>query len=155
MKFFNAKRFEADATRRSVGGRLTRLVAATLVSPMIFCSCQSADSQSVGGSNPYAQKENPYAQFDPKTPEEEAYYRDVYSGEWREQTNVFGTGASVVKKIGSTTPPPHWETRPEGAKDLDQIRYEAARRNAAQACRFAAAQPVPQPFVAAPTQAAY
>ncbi len=155
MKFFNAKRFEADATRRSVGGRLTRLVAATLVSPAIFCSCQSADSQSVGGSNPYAKKENPYAQYEPKTPEEEAYYRDVYSGEWREQTNVFGTGTSVVKKIGSTTPPPHWGTRPEGAKDLEQIRYEAARRNAEQARRLGAVQPAAQPFAAAPTQTAY
>ncbi|MBR2004438.1 MAG: DUF11 domain-containing protein, partial [Thermoguttaceae bacterium] len=127
---------------------------------LIFCSCQSTDSQ-VGGSNPYAQNENPYAQYEPKTPEEEAYYRDVYSGEWREQTNVFGMGSSVVKKIGSTDPPPHWGTRPEGAKDLAEIRYEAARRNAEQARRLGAAQhPAAQPFanapfVAAPTQTAY
>ena len=160
MKFFNGKRFESDATRRSVGDWSTRLAAATLVCPLIFCSCQSTDSQ-VGGSNPYAQNENPYAQYEPKTPEEEAYYRDVYSGDWREQTNVFGTGASVVKKIGSTTPPPHWETRPEGAKDLAEIRYEAARRNAEQARRLGATQPTAaQPFATAPfvpasTQTAY
>ncbi len=160
MKFFNGKRFESDATRRSVGDWSARLAAATLVCPLIFCSCQSTDSQGAG-SNPYAQNENPYAKYDPKTPEEEEYYRDVYSGEWREQTNVFGTGASVVKKIGSTTPPPHWEMRPEGAQDLAEIRFNAARRNAEQARRLGATQnPVAQPFanapfVAAPTQAAY
>lgn len=160
MKFFNGKRFESDATRRSVGDWSARLAAATLVCPLIFCSCQSTDSQGAG-SNPYAQNENPYAKYDPKTPEEEAYYRDVYSGEWREQTNVFGTGPSVAKKIGSTTPPPHWETRPEGAKDLAEIRYEAARRNADQARRLGATQsPAAQPFANAPfvpaaTQAAY
>ena len=160
MKFFNGKRFESDATRRNAGDWSARLAAATLVCPLIFCSCQSTDSQ-VGGSNPYAQNENPYAQYEPKTPEEEAYYRDVYSGEWREQTNVFGMGSSVVKKIGSTDPPPHWGTRPEGAKDLAEIRYEAARRNAEQARRLGAAQhPAAQPFanapfVAAPTQTAY
>lgn len=160
MKFFNGKRFESDATRRSVGDWSARLAAATLVCPLIFCSCQSTDSQSAG-SNPYSQNENPYAKYDPKTPEEEAYYRDVYSGEWREQTNVFGTGPSVAKKIGSTTPPPHWETRPEGAKDLAEIRYEAARRNADQARRLGATQsPATQPFANAPfvpaaTQAAY
>lgn len=155
MKFFNAKRFETDAARRNVGGRSARLAAATLVCPLLFCSCQSADSQGVGGSNPYAQKENPYAQYEPKTPEEEAYYRDVYSGEWREQTNVFGTGASVVKKIGSTTQPPHWGTRPHGAKDLAEIRYEAARRDVEQKRRLGATQAVAQPFAAAPTQGAY
>lgn len=160
MKFLNGKRFESDATRRSVGDWSTRLAAATLVCPLIFCSCQSTDSQSAG-SNPYAQNENPYAQYEPKTPEEEAYYRDVYSGEWREQTNVFGMGASVVKKIGSTTVPPHWETRPAGAKDLAEIRYEAARRNAADARRLGAMQsPAAQPFATAPfvpaqTQTAY
>ena len=160
MKFLNGKRFESDATRRSVGDWSARLAAATLVCPLIFCSCQSTDSQSAG-SNPYSQNENPYAKYDPKTPEEEAYYRDVYSGEWREQTNVFGTGASVVKKIGSTTPPPHWETRPNGAKDLAEIRYEAARRNAEQSQRLGAMQNAPTqpfanaPFVPAATQAAY
>lgn len=160
MKFFNGKRFESDATRRNGGDWSARLAAATLVCPLIFCSCQSTDSQSAG-SNPYSQNENPYAKYDPKTPEEEAYYRDVYSGEWREQTNVFGTGASVVKKIGSTTPPPHWETRPNGAQDLAEIRYKAAQRNAEQARRLgatqgSAAQPFANaPFVAAPTQAAY
>ena len=160
MKFLNGKRFESDAARRSGGDWSARLAAATLVCPLIFCSCQSTDSQSAG-SNPYAQNENPYAKYDPKTPEEEAYYRDVYSGEWREQTNVFGTGASVVKKIGSTTPPPHWETRPDGAKDLAEIRYEAARRNAGKARRLETMQNAPtQPFASAPfvpaaTQAAY
>ncbi len=160
MKFFNGKRFESDATRRNAGDWSARLAAATLVCPLIFCSCQSTDSQ-VGGSNPYAQNENPYAQYEPKTPEEEAYYRDVYSGEWREQTNVFGMGASVVKKIGSTDPPPHWGTRPEGAKDLAEIRYDAARRNAEQARRLGSMQPVGAqsfanaPFVPAPTQTAY
>ncbi|MBQ2788336.1 MAG: hypothetical protein IJE97_01770, partial [Thermoguttaceae bacterium] len=160
MKFFNGKRFECAESRRRVGDWSARLAAASLVCPLIFCSCQSTDSQ-VGGSNPYAQHENPYAQYEPKTPEEEAYYRDVYSGEWREQTNVFGTGASVVKKIGSTSPPPHWQTRPSGAKDLAEIRYEAARRNAVQSQRLsasqnAASQPLANaPFVAAPTQAAY
>ena len=160
MKFFNGKRFESDAARRSVGDWSARLATATLVCPLIFCSCQSTDSQ-VGGSNPYAQNENPYAQFEPKTPEEEAYYRDVYSGEWREQTNVFGMGSSVVKKIGSTNPPPHWGTRPEGAKDLAEIRYEAARRNVEQTRRLGAMQNAPSqpfanaPFVPAATQAAY
>ncbi|MBQ2789057.1 MAG: DUF11 domain-containing protein [Thermoguttaceae bacterium] len=160
MKFFNGKRFESAAPRRSVDVWSARLAAATLVCPLIFCSCRSNDSQSVD-SNPYAQNENPYAKFEPKTPEEEEYYRDVYSGEWREQTNVFGTGPSVAKKSGSTTPPPHWGTRPEGAKDLAEIRYEAARRNAEQARRLgttqtAAVQPFANaPFVPAPTQTAY
>lgn len=160
MKFFNGKRFESDATRRSVGEWSARLAAATLVCPLVFCSCKSTDSEGFG-SNPYAQNENPYAKYEPKTPEEEAYYRDVYSGEWREQTNVFGTGASVVKKIGSTTPPPHWGTRPEGAQDLAEIRYEAARRNAAEARRLGAMQNAPTqpfanaPFVPAATQTAY
>lgn len=160
MKFFNGKRFESDATRRNAGDWSARLAAATLVCPLIFCSCRSTDSP-VGGSNPYAQNENPYARYEPKTPEEEAYYRDVYSGEWREQTNVFGMGSSVVKKIGSTNPPPHWETRPEGAKDLAEIRYEAARRNAERSRRLgatqvSAAQPFANaPFVPASTQTAY
>ena len=150
MKFLNGKRFESDATRRSVGDWSARLAAATLVCPLIFCSCQSTDSQRAG-SNPYAQNENPYAKYDPKTPEEEAYYRDVYSGDWREQSNVFGTGPSVAKKIGSTTLPPHWTTRPNGAKDLAEIRYEAARRNADQARRLDAMQNAPtQPFATAP-----
>ena len=88
---------------------------------VLLCSCQSSNHIKTN-----APSNNPYAQYDPKTPEEEAYYRDVYSGDWREQTDPAGLGKSICKKSGSTTMPPHWAAMPPGAKTLEEIRSEAS-----------------------------
>ncbi len=93
------------------------LLMAAAVLP--FCvSCQSK------GYTPGP--DDPFAENVPKTKEEEAYYQDVLSGEWKKQmTNplgYFGLGRNQV----STTPPPHWMMEPPtGAKTMEDIRAEA------------------------------
>ncbi|MBP5621354.1 MAG: DUF11 domain-containing protein [Thermoguttaceae bacterium] len=122
-------------------GRSNRLLKTTVlllaVCPILFCSCQSSKS----GFSRSAAKGNPYSQFDPTTPEEEAYYRDVYSGDWREQNDPSGFGKSIAKHSGSTTMPPHWETVPHGAKTLEEIRAESSRQRTSMA--LSSANPYP------------
>lgn len=92
---------------------------------LFFCSCAGprfpAASQSA---------KDPYAENGPKTREEEAYYHDVYSGEWREQVGPFGFAKSIGKKSGSKTMPPHWAMMPHGAKTMNEIKAETAMRQA-------------------------
>ena len=96
------------------------LILAAVVLP--FCvSCQSKGY--VPGPN------DPFAENAPKTKEEEEYYRDVLSGDWKKQmTNplgYFGLGRNQV----STTPPPHWMMEPPaGSKTMEDIRAEAYER---------------------------
>lgn len=117
--FERAQRLETVVSDR----KFWAFVLLLAVSPILFCSCQSANT-------PFSSKSanNPYAQNEPKTPEEEAYYRDVYSGDWREQTGPAGMGKSIAKKTGSLTMPPHWNMRPDGSKDLAEVNAVAARR---------------------------
>ena len=106
---------------------------------LLFCSCKSSgvsSGVSKGLSKP--SPNDPYAANAPKTKEEEAYYQDVYAGEWREQTDPFGFGKSIGKKSGSTTMPPHWSTCPEGAKPLSEIRREVAERRYQEEMKIAA-----------------
>lgn len=145
------KSSNALSTRSTfVGGRSWSLSALFLAaSATIFCSCESTSQRSSADKN----SQNPYAQFDPQNAEEEAYYRDVYSGEWREQSNPFGTGKSVFKKSGSTKEPTHWASLPRGAKTMEEIRFETAQAKAAQARRFTATNA--SSYAPAPTQNAY
>ena len=101
-------------------------IALMLICPLAFVSCQSANSGKPGASK----HDNPYAKYDPKTPEEEAYYRDVYSGKWSEEDE--NGLASVFKHSASTTLPKHWQSMPPGAKTLEEIRFEASQRKMAE-----------------------
>lgn len=118
---------------------------------VLLCSCQSSNHIKTN-----APSNNPYAQYEPKTPEEEAYYRDVYSGDWREQTDPAGMGKSICKKSGSTTMPPHWAAMPPGAKTLEEIRSEASyKRTTASLARPIEASAPPLSYSSAPTQTNY
>ncbi|MDO4585835.1 MAG: hypothetical protein Q4C95_00905 [Planctomycetia bacterium] len=99
---------------------LLLLVGGTLT----FCSCRSGAT----GQLYQPKADDPYAQNAPKNAAEEAYYKDVYSGGWKEQQNPFGMGKSIIKKTGSTSMPEHWATIPEGAVPMSQIRAEASNR---------------------------
>ncbi|MBQ9873997.1 MAG: DUF11 domain-containing protein [Thermoguttaceae bacterium] len=134
-----------DRPSRALGA----IVALLAICPAILCSCKSSETS---GSSSYSR--NPYAQFEPKTAEEEAYYRDVYSGEWREQTDPAGFGKSIAKKQGSTTMPPHWAAMPRGAKTLEEIRAEASRAKTANSLTASNPYPLSAPQ-AAPTAAPY
>ena len=91
-------------------------VAMMLICPLVFAACQSTGS----GQTRAPKSDNPYAKNDPRTPEEEEYYRDVYSGDWSEDSQ---SGlASVYKHSGSVTMPKHWQSMPPGAKTLEEIR---------------------------------
>ncbi len=98
-----------------------------------FCSCQSSSAHRSYTDYPTDKKPvahgSGYYREEEQTPEEQAYYRDVYSGDWRQQENPFYTGPSVCKKSGSTTMPPHWNMMPPGAKTMDEIRREQATMN--------------------------
>ena len=118
-------------------------IALMLICPLAFVSCQSANSGKTG----MTKKDNPYSKFDPKTPEEEAYYRDVYSGNWSEDTE--GELASVFKHSGSTTLPKHWQSMPHGAKTLEEIRFEASQRKMAEV--RSSGRPLPSSSSARPT----
>lgn len=133
--------------------RFEAIVLLLAVCPVLFCSCQSFDS----GFSRSPSRNNPYAQYDPKTPQEEAYYRDVYSGDWREQTDPTGMGKSIAKKSGSTKLPPHWEAMPPGARTLEEIRAEASQRKT-QIAFNSNPYPLPTPstnYAAASTRASY
>ena len=139
-------------------GRSNRLLKTTVlllaVCPIVFCSCQSSKS----GFSRSASNSNPYSQFDPNTPEEEAYYRDVYSGDWREQNDPSGMGKSIAKHSGSTTMPPHWATVPHGAKSLEEIRAESSRQRTNMALNSVNPYPLPPQapsYTSAPMQETY
>ncbi|MGI5832931.1 MAG: hypothetical protein ACOX6D_10470 [Thermoguttaceae bacterium] len=94
-----------------------------LATVLPFCvSCQSK------GYVPRA--DDPYAEYIPRTKEEEEYYRDVLSGDWKNQPNLlgyFGLGKNQV----STTPPPHWTMQPPaGAKTMEEIRADHYEKQA-------------------------
>ncbi|MDO5582064.1 MAG: hypothetical protein Q4G69_13125 [Planctomycetia bacterium] len=76
---------------------------------------------------------DPFAENAPKSKEEEAYYQDVHSGEWKEQTNPFGFAKSIGKKNGSLEMPPHWAMIPPGAKSMSELKAEKRAREDAQA----------------------
>ncbi len=120
-------------------------IATALICPALFTACKTTESEM--GS--HSQRTNPYAQNDPKTPEEEAYYRDVYSGNWGEES--FGGAPTIGKMGGSTTLPEHWRAMPPGAKTLDEIRHEAAQRHAFEARNNP--RPLPPPTATAPLSA--
>lgn len=101
-------------------------VALLLICPFVFVACQTAQS----GRTDKSKGDNPYSKYDPKTPEEEEYYRDVYSGDWSEDSE--GGLVSVYKHSGSTTLPKHWRSMPPGAKTLEEIRYDASQRKMAE-----------------------
>ena len=117
-------------------------IALMLICPLAFVSCQSANS----GKSGMSKRDNPYAKFDPKTPEEEAYYRDVYSGNWSEDSE--GELASVFKHSASTTLPKHWQSMPHGAKTLEEIRFEASQRKMAEV--RSSGRPLPSSSAARP-----
>ena len=101
-------------------------VAMMLICPLVFAACQSTGS----GQTRAPKSDNPYAKNDPRTPEEEEYYRDVYSGDWSEDSQ---SGlASVYKHSGSVTMPKHWQSMPPGAKTLEEIRFESSQRKMAE-----------------------
>ncbi|MDO5553164.1 MAG: hypothetical protein Q4G68_05335 [Planctomycetia bacterium] len=108
------------------------------VGSCFFCSCKS-DMSRTGVNDPYAANA-------PQNEAEEAYYRDVYSGEWREQTGPFGFAKSIGKKNGSSTMPAHWSMVPHGAQSMQEIaaQQRAAGQNPAQV----AYNPYPGPAVA-------
>jgi len=115
--FARASRQTADSTLR----RTFRAFALTaLVCSLACCACSSANSRL--GSH----KDNPYAKYDPKTPQEEAYYRDVYSGDWHEGSMAGET--SICKQSASTQMPEHWTMLPPGARTMSEIRSEASQR---------------------------
>ncbi|MDO5309189.1 MAG: hypothetical protein Q4G03_06815 [Planctomycetia bacterium] len=111
--------------RRSTSRRARLAVLALALAPFLLVSCKSTESD-VRGHN----VKNPYAQNNPQTPEEEAYYRDVYSGDW-EQGDLNGL-KSIGKTSASLTMPEHWRSMPHGAVTLDDIRRNSAQRRAAQ-----------------------
>ncbi len=100
-------------------GRYSAAAFLLLAAALPLCvSCQSRGY--VPGPN------DPFAENAPKTKEEEEYYRDVLSGDWKKQmTNplgYFGLGRNQV----STTPPPHWMMEPPaGSKTMEDLRAEA------------------------------
>lgn len=94
---------------------------------MAFAACQSNDRMYRPNSK------DPFAENAPKTKEEEAYYHDVHSGEWKEQTNPFGFAKSIGKKNGSTEMPPHWAMIPPGAKSMSELKAEKRAREQGQA----------------------
>ncbi|MGI6401564.1 MAG: hypothetical protein ACOX0A_05560 [Thermoguttaceae bacterium] len=119
-------------------------IALMMIWPLAFVSCQSASSGYVGN----AKESNPYSRYEPKTPEEEAYYRDVYSGDWKEDSkNGF---ASVYKHGGSVTLPKHWQSMPPGAKTLEEIRFESSQRKMAEMRAMGRPAPTSSPSASLP-----
>ena len=106
-------------SRSAFYGRCSAAVFLLLAAAIPLCvSCQSRGY--IPGPN------DPFAENAPKTKEEEEYYRDVLSGDWKKQmTNplgYFGLGRNQV----STTPPPHWMMEPPaGSKTMEDLRAEA------------------------------
>ena len=121
-------------------GRMTKRQILLVLLIMSSLACLSACQ--TGPSKPSSK--DPYADNAPKTKEEEAYYQDVYSGEWREQNNPFGMGKSICKKNGGTSMPQHWAMMPHGAKTMSEIRSEMDNQRTAQINQQLAAQSAPQ-----------
>lgn len=98
-----------------------RTILLFLTAASVFPLSVSCSSKGMAPVSP----KDPYADNAPKSKEEEDYYQDVYSGDWKKQmTNplgYFGLGRYQV----STSPPPHWTMDvPDGAKSMEQIRQE-------------------------------
>lgn len=112
--FFKQKQFAA-------------LAAAPLFAALLtFASCSST-SRSLA---PVSSNE-PFAENAPKNKEEEQYYRDVYSGDWRKTTNPLGY-FGLGKLFASTEPPAHWNMQPPaGAKSMQEVYAENYERQAA------------------------
>ncbi|MGN0930420.1 MAG: hypothetical protein ACI4NP_01740 [Thermoguttaceae bacterium] len=130
--------------RNSSRVRTPRALCSTLILTLL-CPLAIAGCQSTGGADSSRGRgDNPYSKYDPKSPEEEAYYRDVYSGEWSEEGQ--SDLRSVYKHSGSTKLPVHWTMLPPGAKTLDEIRSEAANRQNSEARATGRALPTPPPI---------
>ena len=90
-----------------------------------FCSCTSKGLAPVP-------KDVPFAENAPKTIEEEAYYQDVYSGDWRERPNPLGV-FGLAKNSVDTKPPAHWNMAPPaGSKTMEQVYQENYARQASE-----------------------
>ncbi len=118
-------------------GGSSRLHSLSLLHPLLLILCIIPMAGLMGcHSNDYYKPSPssnvPFANNVPKTKEEEAYYRDVYSGEWKEQINPFGFGKAIGKKNGSTSMPSHWAMIPDGAKSMSEMRAENSARQMAQ-----------------------
>lgn len=101
--------------------------AAALCFLVSFAAAAGCKSHSMPSASP----NDPYAQNAPKTPEEEAYYHDVYSGDWKKTQNPLGN-FGLGKYFVSTTPPDHWSmTPPAGAKTMEQVYQENYQRQMA------------------------
>ena len=141
--------------RNSSRVRTPRALCSTLILTLL-CPLAIAGCQSTGGADSSRGRgDNPYSKYDPKSPEEEAYYRDVYSGDWSEEGQ--SDLRSVYKHSGSTKLPVHWTMLPPGAKTLDEIRSETASRQNSEARATGRALPTPPPIpvtAASPTYTA-
>lgn len=139
--------------RNSSRVRTPRALCSTLILTLL-CPLAIAGCQSTGGADSSRGRgDNPYSKYDPKSPEEEAYYRDVYSGEWSEEGQ--SDLRSVYKHSGSTKLPVHWTMLPPGAKTLDEIRSEAASRQNSEARATGRALPTPPPIPETTTSSTY
>ena len=138
-----------DSSRVRTPRALCSTLILTLLCPLAIAGCQSTG----GADSSRGRGDNPYSKYDPKSPEEEAYYRDVYSGDWSEdgQSDL----RSVYKHSGSTKLPVHWTMLPPGAKTLDEIRSEAANRQNSEARATGRALPTPPPIPATATSPTY
>lgn len=138
-----------DSSRVRTPRALCSTLILTLLCPLAIAGCQSTG----GADSSRGRGDNPYSKYDPKSPEEEAYYRDVYSGDWGEdgQSDL----RSVYKHSGSTKLPVHWTMLPPGAKTLDEIRSEAANRQNSEARATGRALPTPPPIPETATSPTY
>lgn len=109
------------------GSRPFRAVAVVVTAFGLLTAAAGCKSHGLAPVSP----NDPYAENAPQTPEEEAYYNDVYSGDWKKTQNplgYFGLGKFFV----STTPPPHWAMAPpQGAKSMAEIYQENYQRQMA------------------------
>ncbi len=150
--------YTTSLARASLRRTFYAFALATWVCSLACGACSSTNSElSSRGS-----VKNPYAKYDPKTPEEEAYYRDVYSGNWKEDSTA--GEPSICKQSASTRMPEHWNMLPPGAKTLSEIRTEASQRKLAAAMSYRpdaqrqasfGAAPSFGGYQTAPTQSAY
>ena len=96
-----------------------RLVVVTLMGLVLclgLCACRSGGLSESSANDPYAANA-------PRTKEEEDYYKDVYSGEWKKERNLVGD-LGIGKTAVATKPPAHWTMDlPHGAKPMSQV-YE-------------------------------
>ncbi len=141
--------YTTSLARASLRRTFCAFALATWVCSLACGACSSTNSElSSRGS-----VKNPYAKYDPKTPEEEAYYRDVYSGNWKEDSTA-GV-PSICKQSASTRMPEHWNMLPPGAKTLSEIRTEASQRKLAAAMSYRPDAQSQASFGAAPSFGGY